>query len=454
MNPLWAIAPVAVPAALVAIFKTYDAVYARWRRWQHDEMLKAKDQALLNRYAVHTVYPDENGNMPLLYGRDGQVVIRNPETLASFTIQTVRERYPELERMQGLIKMLEASGGTQGIPQELPSEIINQPLPARVPLTGLLDGSPSYRDLLLGVTQDDAGQIVTVRRSLARLVHIAIGGITGWGKSIFLRQLAYQLIKSCDPIDVALVDLEGVTFAPFMKSDQLLYPIADNEPDARAVYHDLLNEMEHRKDLYSRYPGVASLDEYNEKADEQLRPIACLTDESTALFEDKTIEGTVKTLILRARKYGLWLIMGGQDWKASSLDTAIREQFASRVQFKTMSSTSSRVLLQRAGAEELQVAGRALAWIPGHEMIEMQVPIITVSDIMRGAAGSGPQRTIPSYDATSTTVSDDEIRRLAHVEGLSKRQIALRLFGYTGGHAHRRVTDALHTGRIDRYGDI
>jgi hypothetical protein len=430
---------VAVPGA----FKAYDAVYARWRRWQSDEMKKRRDAALIGRYALHTIYPDEKGHMPLVY--DANAMIRNPETLAAFTVQTVQERYPELERLSALVRMMENSGNANGQPlEQLPAQIINQPLPSRVPLSGMLDGPPSYRDLLLGVTQDESGQLAPVKVSLSRLVHIAIGGITGWGKSVFLRQLAYQLVKSVEPIDVALVDLEGVTFAPFSQSNRLLFPIADNETDAKAVYRALLDEMERRKALYAEIPGVTSLDAYNRQADEPIRPIVSLTDESTALFEDREIESTVKTLILRARKYGLWLVMGGQDWKASSLDTAIREQFATRVQFKTMSPTSSRVLLQRGGAEDLNVAGRALAWIPGHDLIEMQSPIINESEIMNAIDGTGPRGTFPSYDAGDRQVSDGQIRDLDS-QGLSKRQIALRLFGYSGGHAHERITQALQS---------
>jgi len=115
--------------------------------------------------------------------------------------------------------------------------------------------------------------------------------------------------------------------------------------------------MNRRKALYSDFPSVDSLATYNVQAETPLSSVICLADEATALLADKSVESAIRTLVLRARKYGLWCVLGGQDWKASSLDTAIRNQLATRVQFKALSASQSRVLLQRNGAELLDVAG-------------------------------------------------------------------------------------------------
>jgi hypothetical protein len=145
--------------------------------------------------------------------------------------------------------------------------------------------------------------------------------------------------------------------------------------------------------------------------------------------------------VLRARKYGLWCILGGQDWKASSLDTAIRNQLASRVQFKAMSASQSRVLLQRSGAERLDVPGRALAILPGRDIVELQAPVIGYQDIVTATRNGGPRRDMPEPDQESDE-RVEWIRELA-AQGLSKRQIALEVFGYAGGAAYTAVTGAL-----------
>ncbi len=328
-------------------------------------------------------------------------------------------------------------------------EQVEQPTPqwpTRIPLTGILDGAPSVRNLALGVTVHDDGKAEVVRSDMSKLVHVAVGGSSGWGKSVFLQSLAYQLAQSTEPVDLAMVDLEAVTFAPFARCGRLLWPVADTERDALAIFQALGDELNRRKELFGQYPGVADLWSYNRVADEPLHPVVVMVDEATALLSSKDVHGAVKTIILRARKFGLWAVLGGQDWKASSLDTTIRNQIGARVQFKAMDATQSRVLLHQAGAEQLDVAGRALAILPGRGLVKLQSPIISHSNIITAIASGGPRQALPEViQAGGDGDQGGRIRQLAE-EGLSKRRICLEVFGYTGGKAFNSVTDALRGG--------
>jgi len=291
---------------------------------------------------------------------------------------------------------------------------------------------------------------------MCQMVHVAVGGSSGWGKSTFLRALAYQLALSAEPVDLVMVDLEGATLAPFAECGRLLWPVADTERDALAVFSELMGEMDRRKALYAGHPGVDSLQAYNAEADEALTPVVCLTDEATALLADKGVESALRTLTLRARKYGLWLILGGQDWKASSLDTAIlggqdwkassldtaiRNQLSTTVHFRARSAAQSRVLLGQSGAENLEAKGRCLAWLPGREMVELQAPHISHQDIMAAVKDGGPKYDMPKLDDWG----DDTARRILALarEGLSKNRIQMEVFGYTGGRAYSEVTRVL-----------
>lgn len=314
--------------------------------------------------------------------------------------------------------------------------------PTEVPLKSVVS-EPDIRALTLGVTVNDDGQQETVRADMGKLVHIAVGGSSGWGKSVFLRSLAYQLALSQTPVDLAFIDLEGATFAPFARCGRLLWPVADTEQEALAIFKELTDELNRRKVLYSDHPGVDSIATYNIKADESLTPVVCLVDEATALLGDKAVEGALRTLALRARKYGLWLILGGQDWKANSLDTAIRNQLSSRIQFKAMSASQSRVLLERSGAETLDVAGRAWAVIPGKDSFMMQAPFVSAQTIMADVSNGGAR--FPMPEVGSNGGNGNQVARIKELaeQGYSKRQIALEVFGYAGGSAYQAVTDAL-----------
>lgn len=294
-------------------------------------------------------------------------------------------------------------------------------LPPQVNLLDLLPaGLASLEQIVLGLTSGPTG-LETVTAPLASLVHIAIGGSSGWGKSMMLRALAFQLMLAPEACQLIFIDLEGVTFSPFERCDRLRYAVADTEQAALDVLADLVDEMNQRRELYSRFPGCDSLKAYNALAAEPLPAIALLIDESTALLSDRPVESAIRTLALRARKFGVYAILGGQDWKAASLDTAIRNQLSSRIQFKAQDGAQSRVLLGTPDAANLDRPGRAYALLPGRPRLELQAPFISVPTIQRYLtrsdqpvppgpfyAGSPPAPGRPDRGNSTSVGSDEE----------------------------------------------
>ena len=295
--------------------------------------------------------------------------------------------------------------------------------PSRVPLRGILREQPSIHNLVLGVTVRDDGTNEVVRGDISKMVHVAVGGSSGWGKSIFLQTVGLQLAKAIEPVDMALVDLEGVTFEAFARCDRLLWPIAETERDALGILQALTVEMDRRK----------------EARDRDARPIVLMIDEATALLDDKSVEGALKTLALRARKWRIWCVLGGQDWKESSIDTAIRNQLATRVQFKAMSASQSRVLLQRGGAESLDVPGRALAILPGKPMTKIQAPWVSEDQLRTAITGTGPATALPEV-ITPTNGREQRIIELLETEPeLSDSRIAMIVYGYANARSIESV---------------
>lgn len=310
-------------------------------------------------------------------------------------------------------------------------------LPSRVPLRSLLDGPPSIHRLILGVAINERGEREIITGDMEQMVHVAVGGSSGWGKSIFLRGIGWQAINALEQPDMAMIDLEGVTLSPFAQSEHLRWPVADSMQSAHTVMNGIVEEIEQRKTLFSAYPGVDSLTRYNQQAAERLAPFILLIDEATALLADKSIEATLREVALRARKYGVWAILAGQDWKSSSLDTAIRNQLGSRFQFRAMSASQARVLMENPGAETFDVRGRMQAWLPGRPLIEMQAPFVSVEML----ATSAPQT--PPEIVDDNALPDDERVRMLHSQGLSNRKIEQRVRGYNGGAATAFVSQIL-----------
>jgi hypothetical protein len=363
--------------------------------------------------------------------------------------ERVTARAQAVQAVAALPRQVRSLGsGKSVIPQALETEQPGQTFqyPSQVHLNNLVD-EPSIDRLVLGVSVDqETGQQEIVRAAMRDLVHIAVGGSSGWGKSVFLRALAYQMAMSTRLTQLVLIDLERVTFAPFAQCGRLLYPVVDDERDAQAVMAALVDELNRRRDLYAQFPGVDSLHAYNGMVEERLPPIIALFDEATVLLGEKPIENATRTLALRARKYGLWLVLGGQDWKASSLDTAIRNMLSTRVQFAANSPSQSRVLLDQSGAEKLDTPGRALVIMRKRKMFELQSPYISYRQIARDLANGGPMHGMP----TLPVPEDSQVRRILAMakSGMRPTPIAREIYGYVNGSVVADVREI-----IEKYGD-
>ncbi|MBU0492749.1 MAG: hypothetical protein KKB13_12950 [Chloroflexi bacterium] len=448
----------ALGVALAVIYQIGLGAWQRWhviqldlatRRLTVDAQRVTVDQARLQ--ITQQVQADPQGVYPMLW--DGQHLLDPNRGLVMSLPGGVEALTPALVQIEGMARLLRAAGGwppgraAPSVLDESPPVMVNWP--GMVKLADLLTAQPTYQSLVLGVHLDGAGAgQELVKSSMHELVHVAVGGSSGWGKSVFLRSLAYQLAISVDPVDLVLVDLEGVTFAPFVHCDRLLWPVADTEEAARIVCEALTDELDRRKAAFGEHPGVDSLAAYNRLADAPLAPVVCLVDEATALLGDKGVESALRTLALRARKYGLWLVLGGQDWKASSLDTAIRNQLSTRVQFRAMSDSQSRVLLQKGGAELLDTKGRALAWLPGRGLVEIQTPYIGHADILAAVAGAGPREAFPEPGPGGETgpgadTGRDEAIWQLYQDGRSPTAIAFEVYGHGNTFYIRKVKESL-----------
>jgi hypothetical protein len=308
------------------------------------------------------------------------------------------------------------------------------PWPDRVNLADLLaDGQGDLNNIILGVTPD-RGRLAPLTAPLEKMVHVAVGGASGWGKSEFLRAFCFQVATAPQLAELALIDLEAATFSPFARSGKLRYPIADDERDILAILADLVDEMNRRKELYRPWPEADKLSIYNRLGDEPLPVIALLIDEATAIFgENKDIEQAARTLALRGRKYGLYVVAGGQSWKASDFDSSIRGQFSTTIHFHAKDKTSSRVLLGDPAAADLDRIGGAFVVLPGRPMVEIQSPAISLMHTTRALqvgnqAGPPTMPALPDPEPTLEDEQDEHFKDLVD-SGESRRAAALEAYG-------------------------
>jgi len=155
-----------------------------------------------------------------------------------------------------------------------------------------------------------------------RLGHLLVAGMTGAGKSNFLRLLAHQAIA--DGARVALGDMDGRTFPMLVGSPALFEPVANTPEDAHQVVARVLAECDRRAVAYGVVSGFPdNLEDYNAQAvredAERLPRLVVILDEfnATALAlggANGDFCGDVATLAWRGRKFGVNLVVAAQDF--------------------------------------------------------------------------------------------------------------------------------------------
>jgi len=369
----------------------WDAWFLRRRRWQIHKTKLAAMQAKVAYSQFRQLATDANS-------RGGWIMQMMPDGGHSVqSLDTHNER------------LLVASRGAAH------PEAVVQPvgddqavaLPDHLPIHSVLRHEPSYRNLVLG-----QGHEGIVAGDMARFVHGAIAGSSGWGKSMMLRWLCLQLCQSIDPLQLVLIDLEDVTLAPFESADNVLYPVASDERTILAIFRELADELVRRRELFRafRSQGVDSLPKYNKLAPEPLAPLVVVIDEAAALMMNKDLQTAVKPLIWRARKYGFGNWWAAQVWYADTIPSGTSAMFGTAIHFHAEKESQARTL-GLGGAAHIMTKGRALVRLPGQAPFEIQTPFVAESDLRR-ARGSGPLLAPLALADAAERQGDSDLARL------------------------------------------
>lgn len=215
-------------------------------------------------------------------------------------------------------------------------------LPRRVDFPGVRRG-----EVLLGISA--TGSLVSV--PWPGLGHLLVAGMTGSGKSSFLRLLAYQAIA--EGARLVLGDLDGATFPMLEDHPSLLVPIATDPAEFREAVERVLGECDHRARLYRQVAGFPeNLEEYNalaaQEGREPLPRIVVILDEfNSAVLADSGARGPLASaaarLAWRGRKFGVHLVFAAQDFSKEVIGR-VRDQVAAAICFRVRSPQTARAV--------------------------------------------------------------------------------------------------------------
>jgi DNA segregation ATPase FtsK/SpoIIIE-like protein len=305
------------------------------------------------------------------------------------TIAQVEARERDIMRELGLQKEImvgqEAGFVTLDVPRASPVTVRFRDIaPA-------LDARPRVRGELpvaFGVDLSGSPQI----KDLAQLPHLLVAGTTGSGKSVFLSSILASLAKlPPDELQILLVDVKGLDFAPYASLPHLRQPPIGDAEQALEVLEELYEtERSKRRNVLAGAGAQSILDYYTRLEQRDLPQIVIVVDEfSNLLSGDKATGSRLEDIVQQyaeiMRSFGVYLVIATQRPSADIVTGRIKANLPARCALYLPTHADSMTILGRRGAEQLLGNGDMLFYREG-SIERLQVPFTGPQDVL-GAAG-------------------------------------------------------------------
>lgn len=307
----------------------------------------------------------------------------NPDVAQNLSIAIGREcRFLNVSAGDGLWLQVELLGGIASVPRHFAWRNDNDPHCA----VELLPKTEPWR-VAVGMGSNRKFHYEDPRT----WPHAIVAGMTGGGKSVWLRQFLATLIGRLTPqqLQLVLIDLKGgLEFGrdfeglPHLRTDVVF----DRESVGPALA-DIVAEKERRWTMF-RAAGNNSITSWNAANPARRLPyIFIIFDEiaSLMLSSDKklkrAVEGLIEDLAGQGRALGIHLILCTQIPSREVLSTIIRGNIPTRLCF-AMDHTGSMLTLGNQQANEIHPGGR-LVYKSGGEQVVLQGPFISEEQLKR-----------------------------------------------------------------------
>ena len=245
-----------------------------------------------------------------------------------------------------------------------------------VPMRSLLSSTKfqeSDMELPMAIGRTISNKVLMA--DLSKMRHLLLAGATGIGKSVCLHTIITSLLFKKQPSELkfVLIDPKHCEFCVYQKLENhyLAKLPGDNEPivtdagKALEVLSSLCIEME---DRFNRLMSakVRNIKEHNKKCrddgNREMPYIVVVIDEYSDLIvaKGKAIEENIIRLAQRAHGVGIHLILSTQCVSCNIVTGWLKANFPVRIAFRVSTSTDSRTILDREGAQVLKGNGDML----------------------------------------------------------------------------------------------
>ncbi|PAT41963.1 FtsK/SpoIIIE domain-containing protein [Vandammella animalimorsus] len=225
--------------------------------------------------------------------------------------------------------------------------------------------------------------------------HSLVAGATGSGKSVLIQALLLDIAatNSKDLAQIILIDPKmGVDYAPLADLPHMREEIVTTKEKAGEVLEALVQEMEDRYRAFAK-ARTRDLPTYNSKvsAEERLPMVFLVHDEFADWMLDDAykaaVGAAVQRLGVKARAAGIHLIFAAQRPDKDVMPMQLRENLGNRLILKVSSEATSKIALDRPGAELLLGRGHFAAKLNGEQgLVFAQAPFLSDQDIEAAVA--------------------------------------------------------------------
>ncbi|EHR69347.1 DNA segregation ATPase, FtsK/SpoIIIE family [Burkholderiales bacterium JOSHI_001] len=225
--------------------------------------------------------------------------------------------------------------------------------------------------------------------------HSLVAGATGSGKSVLIQALMLDIAatNSKDMAQLILIDPKmGVDYAPLADLPHMRDEIVTTKEKAGEVLEALVQEMEDRYRAFAK-ARARDLPTYNAKVsgEERLPMVFLIHDEFADWMLDdaykSAVGAAVQRLGVKARAAGIHLIFAAQRPDKDVMPMQLRENLGNRLILKVSSEATSKIALDRPGAELLLGRGHLAAKLNGEQgLVFAQAPFLSDQDIEAAVA--------------------------------------------------------------------
>ena len=247
--------------------------------------------------------------------------------------------------------------------------------------------SPEQLPFSLGRTPDGRDII----KDLKDCPHLLVGGSTGSGKTVFLWTILVSLLKSHPKKEDLQLVISSSGLEDFIRFEGLPHLVGNKvyseaAETTQTICDVVFKEFERRKALLTQ-ARVENISRYNETYKEKLAPMvvvvdefADLTDQLSTKKEKEDFYRPIRQIAQIGRKRGIHLVLCTQRPSANLLPTDIKAQLGGRIALRVNEATSSRMILDESGAQDLQKHGDMI-YKNGSEIERAQGYLLTAKEV-------------------------------------------------------------------------